>query len=413
MPVFRYEAIDDKGRGINGLMPAHDESNLEEKLKRIGVWLIEATREAPPSAMAKAAVSRKGWLMGHGTVQRRELIGFCTLMSFQTKVGIPLMQALEVASQDCQDPRFRRMLQSLQGDIESGLLFYEALEKYPYAFTPHFVTVVRAGEVSGKLPETFNDLKDYLQWLEQVIADMRQASLYPAITLVVVLGFCLLLFTFIIPKFVTLLHSVNVAVPLVTQIIFGLSDFAKATWWFWALGLLFLIVGVPIGRRVSKRFAYFVDFVTVKLPIIGELNLMLAISRFTHNLAILYRSGIPILQSLNLCEGLIDCALVEEAVNKMQEDIKSGSTISEAMHKHKIFPSILLRMVNMGETTGKLDEALDNVALYYNEIIPRRIKKLFTVLEPALTLGLIFLVGAIALSIYMPIISLMGGVGHR
>ena len=140
---------------------------------------------------------------------------------------------------------------------------------------------------------------------------------------------------------------------------------------------------------------------------------MLAISRFSHNLAILYRSGIPVLPALNLCEGLSDCVVVEEAVAKMQEDIKSGSTISEAMHKQKIFPSILLRMVTTGETTGKLDEALENVSQYYNEVIPRQIKKVFTILEPALTLTLIFMVGAIALSIYLPIISLMGSVGRR
>jgi len=413
MPVYRYEAIDEKGRGINGMMPAHDESNLEEKLKSIGVWLIEATMQAPPSPTAKAATSRQGWLTGWAKVQRRELIEFCTLMSFLTRVGIPLVQALEVASSDCHDPRFRPVLEGLQRDIESGLLFYEALDKHPLAFSPHFVSVIRAGELSSKLPETFTDLKEYLEWVDQIVAEVRQASLYPAITLAVVLGFALLLFTFVIPKFVALLQSTHAPVPLLTQIVFGVSDFVSATWWLWALGLLFLVVGIPAGRRLSRSFAYFVDSIKIRLPIFGELNLMLAISRFSHNLAILYRSGIPVLPALNLCEGLIDCVVVEEAVAKMQEDIKSGNTISEAMHKQKIFPSILLRMVTTGETTGKLDEALENVSQYYNEVIPRRIKKVFTILEPALTLTLIFMVGAIALSIYLPIISLMGSVGRR
>src|SRR5262245_46863357 len=163
MPVFRYEAIDKTGRGIHGLMPAHDESNLEEKLRTFGIWLIDASPEKPPSLEAKAAASRHGWLMGWGRVQRRELIEFCTLMSFLTRVGIPLLQALEVASMDCHDPRFRPVLETLQRDIESGLLFYEALEKHPQAFSPHFVSVVRAGEMSSKLPETFHDLKAYLE----------------------------------------------------------------------------------------------------------------------------------------------------------------------------------------------------------------------------------------------------------
>src|SRR5207247_2661965 len=215
MPVFRYQAVDAKGRGLEGTMPAQDESNLEEKLKGIGVWRIDATMEAPPSPAAKAA-ARSGGGTGWGKVKRRELIEFCTLMSFQTRVGIPLLTALEVAAHDCQEKRFRGILKGLQQHIGAGLLFYEALEKFPRAFSAQFVSVVRAGETSGKLPEAFTDLKEYLEWVEQVIADVRQASLYPTITLVVVSGFGLFLFTFIIPKFVTLLQAVKVPVPLLT-----------------------------------------------------------------------------------------------------------------------------------------------------------------------------------------------------
>ncbi|PYI83716.1 MAG: hypothetical protein DME26_14550 [Verrucomicrobia bacterium] len=167
-----------------------------------------------------------------------------------------------------------------------------------------------------------------------------------------------------------------------------------------------------MGKRLSRRFAYYADYVKISLPLFGELNLMLAISRLAHNLSILYSSGIAILESLNLCKGLIECVVVENAVIQMETDIKSGSTVSEAMRKHKIFPPILLRMVTMGEGTGKLDEALQNVSDYYNEIIPRRIKKIFTFLEPAITLTLIFMVGAIALSIYLPLLSLMSAVGQ-
>jgi type IV pilus assembly protein PilC len=344
-------------------------------------------------------------------VPRRELIEFCTLMSFQCRVGIPLLQALDLAGQDCQTPRFKRVIGGMQMHIEAGLLFYEALEKYPGTFSPHFVSIVRAGELSSKLPEAFTDLKEYLEWVEQVLADVRQASLYPAITLVVVSAFGLFLFTFIIPKFVVLLEGLKVPIPMLTRIIFGVSDFAKATWWVWVLGLIFLMVGIPIGRRMSKGFAYAMDYIKIHLPIFGELNLMLALSRFSHNLSILYSSGIPIIQALTLCQGLIDCVPVERAVNTVETDVKAGHTISEAMRKHKIFPPILLRMVTMGEGTGTLDKSLQNVSDYYNEIIPRRIKKVFTFLEPAMTLMLIFMVGAIALSIYLPLLTLMSSIG--
>ena len=411
MPVFRYNAVDDKGQTIRGLMPAHSEPNLEEKLRSVGFWLLDAKPERPPAAADAAKKSRKGWSPMGGGTSRRDLIEFCTLMTFQTRVGVPLMQALDVASQDCTNAHFRQVLIGLKRHIEGGLLFYEAVAKYPEVFSPHFVSVVRAGETSSKLPETFADLRDYLEWVERIVADVRQASLYPAIILTVITGFVLFLFSSIIPKFADLLTSLKVPLPLLTQIIFGLGNFCKATWWIWLPGLLLLVITVFVGRRYSKRVAFFLDDLKLKLPIFGELNWMLAISRFTHNLSVLYRSGIPILQSLNLCQPLVGNMVVEKAVEGVHKDVEEGSPISEAMRKHKVFPPVLLRMVVMGETTGNLDAALDNVAGFYNEIIPRKIKKVFTVMEPMLMLFIIGLVGAVALAIYMPILSLMGTIG--
>ncbi len=410
MPVFRYHATNDRGRKFNGTMPAHDELNLEDKLKTAGFWLIDAKLERAPAPSDKAAGADLGSFSMWGKQRRRALIEFCTMMSFQSRVGIPLLQALEVAAQDCEINGFRKVLAGLQHHIQSGLLFYEALEKYPKMFSPHFISVIRAGEMSSKMPETFDDLRAYLEWVDQIIADVRQASLYPAIVMTVICAFVLFLFTFIIPKFAVLLGSLHIPLPLITQIIFGVSDFAKATWWVWLLGLLFVTVGIPLGRRFSRKFGLWMDRLKLKLPIFGDLNLMLAISKFTHNFAILYRSGIPILQALNLCKGLVGNRVVEDAVADVHEDVKTGSTISEAMRCQPVFPPILLRMVVMGETTGTLDTALENVASYYNDVIPRRIKKIFTVLEPAMMLGLIFLVGAVALSIYLPLLALMGSI---
>ncbi len=406
MPVYRYEAVDPGGRTRTGTMPAHDEGNLEEKLHNLGFWLVDAGQERVLAATEDSG-ARPGGMRLWGRHNRRELIDFCTLMAFQTKVGVTLVQALEVAAMECEDIRFREVLAGLRRHIEGGDLFWEALEKYPSVFSHQFVCVIRAGEQSSKLPETFNDLKAYLEWTEQILNDVRQASLYPAIVLTVVSGFVLFLFTAIIPKFVTLLTSVNAALPTITVIVFAVSDFAKATWWAWVLAILFFTVGLAVGRRISPRFAYFADSLMLRMPVFGELNRMLAVSRFAHNLAILYRSGIPILQSLHLCRGLVGNAVVERAVAAVEEGVKSGGIISEAMRRQRVFPAMLLRMVIMGETTGNLDHALENVSTYYNDVIPRRLKKIFTIMEPTMVVFLVFMVGAVALSIFLPIISLM------
>jgi len=407
MPLFRYQAIDTTGNNITGTMIAPDEPALESKLKDIGCWLVDASADRPAPMVDKAARSQRGWLSWWGGVRRREVIDFCTLMAFQTKVGVPLVQALEVAGMECENPRFQEVLVGVRRHLEGGLLFWEALEKYPRAFTPHFIAVVRAGEQSSNLPETFRDMKAHLEWVEQMIGDVRQASLYPLIVLTVVSGFVLFLFTNIIPKFSALLASVKVPLPLLTVIIFGVSDLIIKTWWMWLPVMVFLTLGVQIGRRVSKNFARTTDRAKLNLPILGELNQMLAVSRFAQNLAILYRSGLPILQALNLCRGLVGNVVVEDAVVQVEEGVKAGSTISEAIRRQPVFPAMLLRMVIMGETTGNLDSALQNVSDYYNQVIPRRLKKIFTILEPALIVFLVFTVGAVALSIFLPILSLM------
>lgn len=411
MPVFHYQAIDKHGRNLTGLMTANDEANLDLKLKNLGLWLTEAEAERQSVAMEDIPALERLRMRFHTGRQRRELIDFCTLMSYQIRVGVPLVRALDAATRDCKDPRFRKVLSGLQKHVEGGHHFYEALAHYPQVFTTHFTSIIRAGEMSSHLPEAFDDLREYLEWVDQIVAEVRQATLYPIIVLTVIVSFVVLLFTFVVPRFAELLDKLNVKQPLLTQVVFAAGSAARSTWWLWLPTLVAAVLGIPIGRRVSRRFAYALDQLKLQLPVFGELNQMLALSRFTHNLAILYRSGLPILQALELCKhGLIGNAVVEQAVAEISQEVKTGSTIGEAMHRQAVFPAMVLRMVSMGETTGNLDHALQHIAEFYNDIIPRRIKKVFTVLEPALMLLLIGIVGCVALAIYLPILSLMGGI---
>jgi type IV pilus assembly protein PilC len=410
MPLYEYQAIDRRGKNMTGVMPAEDELSLDVKLKDAGLWLTDANITWPKSAATDPGAPVRRFKL-RGARGRRELIDFCTLMTFQIRAGVTVVRALEVACTDCKNPGFKDVLVDLQRQIEGGMRFYEAMAFYPGVFSQHFLTVIKAGENTSNLPEAFNDLKDYLDWVDKIIADVRQATIYPAIVVTVITGFVIFLFTFIIPKFSDLLRQLKVPQPLLTQIVFGVGDVAHKTWWILVPGLFLVIFFFVFGRRISPKIGLFIDHLKLRMPLFGELNLMLALSRFSHNLSILYRSGLPIIQGLEMCqEGLIGNMVVEQAVGKVEEDVKTGSTISEAMHRHGVFSALLLRMVGMGETSGNLDKALDNVSAYYNDVIPRRIKNIFSVMEPALMLFLIFMVGCVALAIYLPIISLMGAV---
>jgi type II secretory pathway component PulF len=409
MPVFQYHAVDQKGKISNGMLAAEDEPKLEERLKALGLWLVDAAPHQPaaPTQAKRDSRAGTGWFTG---IKRRDLIEFCTLMNFQLRSGVSMVQALEVCAQDCENDAFRKVLEEVRRHVESGSMLNEALGKFPRVFSPQFVCLIQTGEISSKLPETFADLREFLDWVDRLMADVRQASVYPAVVLVVISMFVLLLFTFVIPKFVDLLEVANVELPLITKIVFGASDFFKATWWAWIGLLLFGTVGLKLGRRYSRTFARTVDSLKLKLPVFGELNHMIAISAFSHNLGLLYRSGVPLLNSLALCQGLVGNVVVEEAIKDSHEKIEAGGLVSEALRRHEVFPSLLLRMVRMGETSGNLDVALENVSAYYNDVIPRRIKKIFSIMEPALMIFLVALVGTIALAVFLPILSLMSAI---
>lgn len=404
MQNFSYVGIDSAGRTVTGKLLALDEPGLESRLRAMGLWLVEA--KAEKLAKPGSAAGSGGLRLGRA---RRELINFCVLMSFQLKVGIAMVPALQTAAEDCENPRFRNVLDSLRREVEAGSSLHEAMLLHP-VFSRQFVSLIEAGEKSGTLPESFVELQKYLEWQDQIIADVRQATIYPAIVFFIVCVFVMILFTFVVPRFASLLSLTKVALPLPTQIIFAVSGVAKATWWVWVLLLFVLPAGVMVAKRLSKGFCIFYDKVKFRLPLFGSLNHMLAVSRFGQNLAVLYRSGVNIVESLKLTEGLVGSVWLASVIEDVGERVKTGSTLSEAIRKHPIFPGLLVRMVVMGEKTGNLDKALENVSAYYNIIVPRKIKKIFSIAEPMLILFLVVIVGFVALAIFLPILGLLGAI---
>ncbi|MGE3312906.1 MAG: type II secretion system F family protein [Limisphaerales bacterium] len=404
---FSYQCIDQNGRTISGKMFAPDEATLEERLQASGLWLVEAQSAA--STPKKPASAARGLRLGNDA-GRRELIDFCTLMSFQLRVGVTMVNALEIAAADCPNARFRKTVAEVKRRVESGEPLADAMSQFPRTFAGNITSLIRAAESSGTVPEAFLELKRYLEWQEQIISDIRQATIYPAIVLLVVCLFVLVLFTFVVPRFVSLLTVAKVELPLITRLVFAASELAKATWWMWFALLLGAPIIIGFLKRRFPRFARAYDRAKFKLPVFGELNHMLVIARFAHNLAVLYRSGIPIVTALGLCRDLVGSALVGFNLIDVVQRVEAGDPISEALRRHPVFPPLLIRMVTMGERTGNLDTSLENVSGYYNVVIPRRIKKVFSIMEPALILALVGIVGTVALAIFLPIISLMGAI---
>ena len=399
MVNFHYRAIDAQGKPAEGEMMAGDLSQLEHRLQDMGLWLVRAL-EAKPKTSA-----RSGKL---GKVKPRDLLEFSTHMFTLLDAGIPLSQAVKNLSEESPNLLLRATLQKIFQQVEAGSPLHAAMNQYPSIFPPQVTNLVQAGEESDTLADTFKELERYLDWADQIRGDIRQATIYPSIVIIAVTGLLILLFTFVIPRFIPVLHDLNVPLPLVTILVIGISEFMVNNWHVWMPVLLMTPLAWWIGRKYMPGFSSWRDRFVLELPILGELLQMLTLSKFVQNFAVLYRAGIPVLHCLQLCRGLVGNQVVANALQDMQRSIAEGATIHDSLRRHPIFPPMMIQMISVGEMTGSLPKTLTNVANYYNREIPRRVKKIFAILEPVITLGLIGIVGIVALALFMPMMSLMG-----
>ncbi len=400
MAKYRYRAVDGVGKRVEGVMVAEDVSKLEAQLLRDGYWLVEAKEGGESSSPQKAA-----WKKG----SRRQLIGFAIHMSSLLSAGVRVSPAIRGMVDQAPDPEFRAVMEAVWRRLETGVPLHEALKEHPSFFPEEIANLIQAGEESGKLPYAFAEIRRYREWVERMMGDVRQAALYPTVVLVSLSLFMVLLFTFVSPRFATVLVSLDVELPLITIMIMSVSDIMLATWYFWIPAL----IGVPLVIRLAARsakFSYLIDEYKLRLPIYGEMAKLIALSRFAQNFGVLFRSGVPILRCLRLCQKLVGNRVVERALVETEQAVSEGVPLSTCLSRHRVFPAMVLQMVSVGETSGKLGETMGQVADYYNEEIPRRMKRVFGTLEPMVTVLLIGIMGVVAVSIFLPMMSLVGGV---
>jgi len=240
------------------------------------------------------------------------------------------------------------------------------------------------------------------------MADVRQALIYPAVVLGVTTVFFFLMFTTLIPRFAAVLLELKVRLPVLTRLLLDTSWFLTHYGWIVGTVMGVIIAGLKFGPKWSRRFGRALDSIKLRLPIFGPLLHLLSQSRLAQNLATLYGSGVPLLESLRLCRPLVGNRLMEEAVEEVQAGVNAGRPLHEVMKENLLFSRLMVQMVAVGEGSGTLGESLQHVADYYNDVVPRQVKKFLTLLEPAMILGLIGMVGIVALGVFLPIADMLG-----
>jgi len=292
--------------------------------------------------------------------------------------------------------------------VRAGASFSEALAAHPRTFAPLVVNLIRAGESSGRLAESCGELRRYYEWLDRLMGDVRQALIYPVVVLCVTTVFFFVMFTTLIPRFAAVLLELKVRLPVLTRLLLDTSWFLTHYGWVIGTVLALVIVVLKWGPKWSRRFSRALDAIKLRLPIFGPLLHLLCQSRLAQNLATLYGSGVPLLESLRLCRPLVGNRLMEEAVEEVQAGVNAGRPLHEVMKENLLFSRLMVQMVAVGEGSGTLGESLQHVADYYNDVVPRQVKKFLTLLEPAMILGLIGLVGIVALGVFLPIADMLG-----
>ncbi len=397
MPAYRYEALTDSGEKVSGILSARSEEELENLLSSMNLLLIKAK----PIEEGKETKKYK--------IKRRDLIIFSVHLATSLEAGVPILVALSDFAESTDNPTFKRVIAGIMRQIEAGSSFSDAISAYPNAFPEIYVSIIRAGEATGNLDTVLKDLISFLEWQEDLVAQIKQASIYPTFVITMITGVIFIMMTFTIPKFIPLLTSFNVELPAPTRILIGVATFFQKFWWAMILGVILFIFTYKVTYK-TKKGRLFWDRVKLNLPIFGNVNLKLALSRFAHYFALLYSAGIGVVQSLYIIEKVVGNEVIALAIRSAREELLTGGNLYDSLRKSKYFPSLVLRMLQVGEETGALDSSLRKVSEYYDKEVPQAIKKMFAVLEPTLIVFMGGLVLFIALSIFLPIYKLTSAI---
>jgi len=397
MPAFQYKAIDKLGRPARGKLEAINEVDLELRLKRMGLDLITFRN-----------VRGGGAAFAHGSVTRRDLISFCFDLEQISRAGIPLIEGLRDLRNGTDNPRFREILSSVLEDIEGGKMLSQGLAGFPQVFSPVFVSLIRAGEQAGRLTEVFESMAKALKWQDELVSQTRKLLIYPAVVSVVVLAVVVFLLVYLVPQVTSLLKTMGLELPLQTRILIALSGFMVNYWFVCLLIPVLAIAAAVFLVRTNPKAAYYFDYLKLRMPLLGPILQKIILARFANFFALMYQSGITILDAMKSSEDIVGNRVISDGLQRAGQQINAGESLSEAFQNLGLFPPLVIRMMRVGESTGALDSALLNINYFYERDVRESIDKALKLLEPALTLVLGGILALILFSVLTPIYDILG-----
>lgn len=396
MVMYTYHSMDPAGKTVRGNMDANNVPDLEMRLKRLELDLIDCSLYVNSS-----------FSFGERKVSRKDLINFCFHMEQMTAAGVPLLEGLADLRDSTEDARFREVVADLIENIAGGAQLSEAMERYPMVFDRTFTSLITAGEQSGKLSEVFKNLSDSLKWQDELAAQTKKIIMYPAFVGTVVLSVTFFLMIYLVPQLVGFIKNMGGELPFHTQALIFVSDIF-VNYWYLVLALPIAgFIGFKILLKNNYQARYNFDGFKLRIWLVGPILHKIILSRFTTFFALMYAAGITILDAIRLSEEIVGNEVVAEGLERAGQLISEGQGVTAAFEATGIFPPLVIRMLKVGESTGQLDAALRNVSYFYNREIQEMIGRVQALIEPIMTVILGLILGWVMLSVLGPIYDLI------
>ncbi len=400
MPDYRFRTIDAGGKIRSDTMVASNPMELEKRLGTMGFDLLSYKEQ---SKVSKKAFRSK-------SISRRELINFTFHIEQLIKSGVPLIDSLKDIRDSFDYSHFTDVLQTVIDDIEGGKTLSLALAEHPVIFDKVYVTLVRVGEETGQLAEVLKDLAETIRWQDELVSQTKKIMIYPAIVSVIVLLVVSFLMMYLMPQLLPFIKNLGAEIPMHTKILIVISDIF-VEYWYLIFSLPFVVVfGLKILARNNAKVKYYFDGLKLNIWLFGPLMTKIKLARFANYFAMMYSSGITVLDALKISEDMVDNLVLEASINEARASISDGVIISKSFEAVGVFPSMIVRMLKVGEDTGAMDDALLNVSYFYNREVKESIEKIEPAILPVLTIILGGIMMWIMMAVLGPVYDAVAGV---
>jgi type IV pilus assembly protein PilC len=390
--TFIWEGRDKRGVKLKGQQVASNPNLVRAELRRQGINPIRVKKK--PKPLFGGAGKR---------ITAKEIAVFSRQLATMLKSGVPLVTSFQIIAGGVKNPRMRTMVEKIRAEVEGGGSLFEALSAHPMQFDELYTNLVKAGESAGVLDTILDEIASYKERIESIKGKIKKALYYPIAVIGVAIIVSAILLIYVIPQFEEIFASFGAALPAFTQAIIDVSRWLRSNGLYVLFGMIVFITAFILAKKRSKPFAHWIDRVSLKIPIIGDILEKSAIARFCRTLAITFAAGVPLVDALQIVSGATGNAVYNQASARIREDVAVGHQLQLAMQQTNIFPSMVIQMAAIGEEAGSLDAMLIKVAEAYEEEVNNAVDALSSLLEPLIIVFIGAIVGTMVIAMYLPI----------